>query len=326
MSLVVAHRFTKSAQGAGVALLTMAPIQWVWQNGGSRKGAAVLTWQNDKFLVVAAGVSALAHATLLSITFIPEPAAWRDPEPLLVAVLVNSQTEQAPKNPALIAQANQDGGGELEEKNRSASSPAPKSFKMQSLKTAPSPAPSEAKKSVESLEREVERLLELSKKSAPSREAPQASAAAQSEDEASQQMAIDLAARIERQMAEYASRPKKVFVGASAAQSDFAAWVEGWQGKVEQVGNSFYPEQAKGKTRGALILTAGVKKDGSIESVKIDKSSGSPVLDQAAERILRLSAPFEPFSEPMRKKADVLYITRQWRFGPSGLAGLESAQ
>lgn len=287
----------------------------------------MLTWKNDKFLISAALFSLAAHATLLSVKFIPETPAWTAPEPLLVAVLVNSQTEEAPKKPTAIAQANQDGGGELEEKNRSASSPAPKSFKMQSLKTASSPTPSDAKKRVESMEREVERLLELAGQKAPSRTpSEEQSQARASADEAEQQMAIDLAARIDKQMSEYASRPKKVFVGASAAQSDFAVWVESWQSRVEEVGNKFYPEQAKGRTRGALILTAGVSKNGAIESVKIDKSSGSAVLDQAAERILRLSAPFEPFSEPMKKKADVLYITRQWRFGPSGLAAVEAAQ
>lgn len=287
----------------------------------------MLTWENDKFLISSLAFSLAAHAVALSLRFIPESKPWVAPSPTIVAVLVNSKTAQAPKNPAFIAQASQDAGGETEEKNRSASSPTPKAFQMQSLKTKSQETPEQAKRRVESMEREVSRMMELAARSKLAEPQPKESASAErSADQESQKLALDLAARIDKQLSDYASRPKKVFVGASAIESDFAVWVESWQRRVEDVGNKFYPEQAKGKTRGVLILTAGVAKNGAVESVQIDKSSGYPLLDASAKRILELSGPFDPFTEPMRKKADVLYITRQWRFGPSGLAGVEAAQ
>ena len=56
--------------------------------------------------------------------------------------------------------------------------------------------------------------------------------------------------------------------------------------------------------------------DGSIESVEFDRRSGQPVLDQAAERIVRLAAPFAAFPAELRSDTDVLVVTRTWYFEP----------
>lgn len=282
-----------------------------------------LSWEKDKFLIISIAVSILAHIILLSIKFLPDPRDWTPPKATMMAIIVNVKTLQKPKNATIMAQANHDGGGQSSEKNLTTSSPLPQSQKAQTEKKATQDAVEEAKQKVAQMEAEVQRMSELVKKSQwkvnPGSKSEVLSKAQQEE----QRLAMELAARIDKQLSEYASRPKKVFVGASAIESDFAVWVDGWQKKVEEIGNQFYPEQAQGKTRGTLILTVGIKKNGSIESVKIDKSSGFTVLDAAAERIVKLSAPFTVFTPAMQKKADVLYITRQWKFGPSGLQGIE---
>jgi len=61
-------------------------------------------------------------------------------------------------------------------------------------------------------------------------------------------------------------------------------------------------------------LTVNIKADGALEDVQIDRSSGSKVLDAAALKIVRMSAPFAPFSAEMRMTVDVLGITRVWNF------------
>jgi protein TonB len=57
-----------------------------------------------------------------------------------------------------------------------------------------------------------------------------------------------------------------------------------------------------------------IKPDGSLKSVEILKSSGYKTLDDAAIRIVRLAAPFQPFSVEMRKNTDILEIIRTWKF------------
>jgi len=51
-----------------------------------------------------------------------------------------------------------------------------------------------------------------------------------------------------------------------------------------------------------------------VEKVRLIYSSGQKVLDKAAIRIVRMSAPFAPFPENIRKETDILDITRTWQF------------
>jgi protein TonB len=84
---------------------------------------------------------------------------------------------------------------------------------------------------------------------------------------------------------------------------------------VERVGNMNYPEAAKrNRLYGTLVLTVNIHDDGSLESVQVERSSGSKVLDQAAINIVEMAAPFARFPEAMRKKVDILGITRSWSF------------
>ena len=75
------------------------------------------------------------------------------------------------------------------------------------------------------------------------------------------------------------------------------------------------PEDARRKNlSGSLTLAVGIKQDGTIYSIKLRESSGEAVLDQAAQRIVRLAAPFSAFPEELKQEADVLVITRTWQF------------
>ena len=113
-----------------------------------------------------------------------------------------------------------------------------------------------------------------------------------------------------------ASRTKIRYINSvSAHKYKAAAYERAWQAKVVRVGNLNYPEAARRKNlSGKLLLSVGVKKDGSIYSIKVSRSSGSIILDEAAIRIVSLAAPFAPFPDGLREEADVLVITRSWIF------------
>ena len=124
-----------------------------------------------------------------------------------------------------------------------------------------------------------------------------------------------LQARISQQWDTYQKRPKRAFVGANVKEYAFARYVEDWVTKVERVGNVNYPEAARRQgIYGSLRLTVSIYANGRIESVDIDHTSGSKILDAAAIKIVQLAAPFAPFPDDMRKKADILSITRTWSF------------
>jgi len=65
---------------------------------------------------------------------------------------------------------------------------------------------------------------------------------------------------------------------------------------------------------GSPILTVSINADGTLESIQVERSSGHKILDAAAVRIVEMAAPFAPFQEGMRRKVDILGITRTWTF------------
>ena len=125
-----------------------------------------------------------------------------------------------------------------------------------------------------------------------------------------------LEAQLQREYQAYQERPKRKFIGARTSEYRFAQYVDGWKLKIERVGNLNYPEEAKGKgLQGQLQLTVAIKSNGEVEEIKVNRSSGSKVLDQAARRIVMLSAPYDRFPDSFKKDTDVLHITRTWIFG-----------
>ena len=94
-----------------------------------------------------------------------------------------------------------------------------------------------------------------------------------------------------------------------------AQYIMDWQNKVERTGNLNYPEIARQKHfTGTLKMDVGINQDGSIYSIRISKTSGYKALDDAAKRIVQMSAPFAPLPKDLRKELDVLVITRVWQF------------
>ncbi|MBI5331589.1 MAG: energy transducer TonB [Betaproteobacteria bacterium] len=246
------------------------------------------------------------------------PRLFENTNPPLDVVLVNAKSQTKPIKADVLAQANLDGGGNVAE-DRQAKSPLPVAKTDQVMS-----AEAESNARVKALETQARALMtQLHSTYQAPEQKPQPAAQPQAAPPApapvnlaakSLEMAR-LQARIDQQMDEYNKRPRRAFVGARAQEYTFAQYVEDWRIKVERIGNLNYPEAARQNgLHGTLILTANVRADGSLESVQIDRSSGSKVLDAAAVRIVEMSAKFPPFPESMRQKVDILGITRTWAF------------
>jgi protein TonB len=93
---------------------------------------------------------------------------------------------------------------------------------------------------------------------------------------------------------------------------------------VERIGNLNYPKAAKDQhLSGSLILHVAVRADGSVESVRVVRSSGYDLLDRAAIRIVELAGPYAPFPPDIAAETDVLDIVRTWQFLRGGRLGWE---
>jgi protein TonB len=125
----------------------------------------------------------------------------------------------------------------------------------------------------------------------------------------------NLAARIQEQSSAYASRTRRRAVSTATTEYIYATYMEAWRRKVERIGNLNYPSEARELGLfGNLILHVAVRSDGSLEGIRVVRSSGHEVLDQAAIRIVQLAAPFAPFPPNIKRETDVLDITRTWQF------------
>jgi TonB family protein len=96
---------------------------------------------------------------------------------------------------------------------------------------------------------------------------------------------------------DFAERPRRKFISANTREHLYAGYMRSWVAKVERVGNMNYPEQARRHNlAGSLVLSVDVLHDGSVEQIRVLRSSGYDVLDEAAVRIVRLSSPFSPLA------------------------------
>jgi len=273
----------------------------------------------DKVLVMALTVSIGLHITILAIRFVDsELARVRSTDPPLDIILVNAKSETRPGKPEALAQANLDGGGTSERGRRT--SPLPNSFEMRD-----GDALQEARKSVQQLEEEQKRLLTALKDSLQLRPSPRREAASDAQqsgavDEQTKQLLARSQAEISKQISDYQKRPRKHHYMPSTSEFRYARYFEDWRARVEKVGNENYPPEARGRYYGSLRMTVAIRKDGSVVDTILEKSSGSPVLDRAARRIVMQAAPYSPFPPDIAKDTDILEITRTWIFTNDQLA------
>jgi len=264
--------------------------------------------------------SILVHLFVLAIKFSPFDlsALDRDGPPLEVA-LVNAKSTAKPTKAEILAQAHLDGGGNTDA-DRRAKSPLPVLPRDSAATDL-----SVATQKVQELEKQARELMTRLKAKAAVAPADQKPVDAQETPElptASEAMqrtleAIRLEAQIAKEMEAYEKRPKRRFVGARAEEYRFARYVEDWRLKVERIGNLNYPEAARTKKLyGSLLLTVGIRSNGTLESIALDRSSGQKILDLAAQKIVRMAAPYAPFPPEIKRDTDILYITRTWTFAP----------
>ena len=124
-----------------------------------------------------------------------------------------------------------------------------------------------------------------------------------------------LTARINAQTQASRSRARRKAISTSTREYRYASYMEAWRRKVERIGNLNYPAEAREQgLSGNLILHVAVRADGSLEGIRVVRSSGQEVLDQAAIRIVELAAPFAEFPADIAAETDVLDITRTWQF------------
>ena len=262
-------------------------------------------------------IAALVHlALILGVGF-----TYVKPEKIsqtLEITLAPFKSDTKPKDADFLAQENQQGSGTLDKKavpktteiapyqdtriNKVTPPPAAKPVvKQEAPKTA---VATKAQAPQKTVAKRDEVKPEEAKKAAPTFDSAQLNSEIAS-----------LEAELADEQQAYAKRPKIHRLSAASTMRDKGAWYkEDWRKKIERIGNLNYPEEARRQQiYGSLRMMVSINRDGSLYEVLVLESSGQPLLDQAAQRIVRLAAPFAPFSGDLAD-IDRLEIIRTWKF------------
>ncbi len=119
-----------------------------------------------------------------------------------------------------------------------------------------------------------------------------------------QQIAV-LEARVQQQLALAKNRPRKKFIGGGAQEGPYADYVRKALAIVARA-----PGLAAAGNRRAMVSLA-ITADGMLQSVELERTTGSAALDLALRESVRSAAQFPPFPQAVRERADVLVVTLQ---------------
>jgi protein TonB len=107
----------------------------------------------------------------------------------------------------------------------------------------------------------------------------------------------------------------QLWIAADTRESDVAVYLDSWRRKIERVGTMNFPDVARRqKMSGTPVIEVTIGADGKLLQTFVRRSSGHPEIDEAAMRILKLAAPFDPFPSELSIKHDEIRIAYEWQF------------
>jgi protein TonB len=108
---------------------------------------------------------------------------------------------------------------------------------------------------------------------------------------------------------------QQLWIAADTRQSDVAVYLDSWRRKIERVGTMNFPSVARRRQMsGTPVIEVTIGADGRLLQSLIRRSSGHAEIDEAAMRILKLAAPYDPFSAELSAKHDQIKIAYEWQF------------
>ncbi len=102
-------------------------------------------------------------------------------------------------------------------------------------------------------------------------------------------------------------------------------YVDSWRWRIERNGSLNYSHLAVRQLNAYPVVSVAIRKDGSLESVLVYRSSGSLEIDNAVRRIAQMYAPYSAFPPALARQFDVIEIRRVWMFD-SALRIMEDVQ
>jgi protein TonB len=261
---------------------------------------------------------------------------WHRPEPREITsmqvTLVTQTSKETPENADMLAQANQEGGGNNKDlaiptiteeapfpdaKIEDIESSPPTQIAMAEKETRPEVMTSNSEnkqQSVSSNNQNKPLTPQATGNDLVTNITPELDMQSLIEKMRKDVASIQTTLSNERQ--EYAKKNQRAkFISVTSKEHELVAYVESWRQKIERIAESYYPAEAlRLGLSGELTVSVSIRADGTVQDVEITRPSRHVVLNAAAENIVKLAAPYSRFTPKMKEKYDVVYIVRRWSF------------
>ena len=265
-------------------------------------------------------VAIAVHVLLVLTDFLEEDPV---PSPFTMEITLSRFDDlKAPEKADFLAETNQLGSGEQEEKAKPTSPlPIPSPASVEQVIVAPSraqAAPKSEQTKVVTSVKSAGKLFSLDKiEDAFPEELIKSN---RSLLEQSLEIAA-LEADFDQQRENYARRPRVTrFTAASTMKAEDSQYVSHIVRKIEHTGSLNFPQVAGRKLYGKPRVSISIYFDGSIKEVRILEPSGDLVLDSETINIIHRAGPFAPFPKNVRKERDVLELIRTFAYRESGVS------
>ncbi len=263
-------------------------------------------------------LAALLHGILIiGVTFNPELLnPFADAISLEVTIVADpDQQIDRPDEAAYLAQASQEGGGNITDQIRP-SAPLQSAMPADNQGREDGTAVSDAK----THERSADELVATENSSdrevaIDPRTDPQQQDAVAIAMEAGAETTLPLPQEDEASFLLTDDDPQQLIISADTRESVAAAYLDAWKRRIEAVGAAYLPELGDiGALTGSPTMLVRISEDGELLEARVSRSSGSPILDLASVDIIQRAAPFDEFPTAMAEQYDTVAFEYKFLF------------
>ena len=263
-------------------------------------------------------LAALVHGILIiGVTFNPELSnPFADAISLEVTIVADpDQQIDRPDEAAYLAQASQEGGGNITDQIRpsaplQSAMPADNPGREDGTAIADAKAHEQSADEVLATENTSDRRVVIDPRTEPRQQDAIAIAM-----EAGAEATLPLPQEDEASFMLTDDDPKQLIISADTSESVAAAYLDAWKRRIEAVGAAYLPELGNiGALTGSPTMLVRISENGELLEARVSRSSGSPVLDLASVDIIQRASPFDEFPTAMAEEYDTVAFEYKFLF------------
>ena len=263
-------------------------------------------------------LAALVHGILIiGVTFNPSLVGeFADAISLEVTIVADpDQQIDRPDEAAYLAQASQEGGGNITDQIRP-SAPLQSAMPVDNQGREDGTALTDAKAHEQSADEVLATENSSDRQVAiESRTDPQEQDSVAVAMEAGAEATLPLPQEDKASFLLTDDDPQQLIISADTRDSVAAAYLDSWKRRIEAVGAAYLPELGKLENlTGSPTLLVRIAENGELIEAMVSRTSGSPILDLASVDIIQRASPFDEFPPPMASEYDTVAFEYKFLF------------